>query len=137
MPAPPWKRLTGDFYNDSGRLSRSRRNDQLTLRLRDSRSLMSCGRRRRRPTTDDRRPTLLPANWGVVSVGASRHSFGRRTSVVERPSRPQLVHHPRERYHLANVGCPADPSHGTLQPEPESRVHEGAVLAKIEVPPVR
>src|SRR5512147_985246 len=51
-------------------------------------------------------------------------------------SGPQPMHHPRERDRLAQVGEPADPRDRALESQPEARVHEGAVLAQVEVPAV-
>ena len=47
------------------------------------------------------------------------------------------MHHPRERDHFADVLEPADPRDRALEPEPEARVRERAVPAKVEIPVVR
>src|SRR5690349_5523497 len=51
-------------------------------------------------------------------------------------SGPELVQRPREGDRLANVRDAANPGHGPLDAQAEARVHERAVLAKIEIPPV-
>src|ERR1051325_6509345 len=50
---------------------------------------------------------------------------------------PQLVEGAGECDRLADVRDTADPRDRALQPESEARVHEGAVLAEVEVPAVR
>src|SRR5688572_3155414 len=51
-------------------------------------------------------------------------------------SRPQAIHEPRKCDALADVRRSANPGDGALEAEAESRVREGAVLPKVEVPAV-
>ena len=60
----------------------------------------------------------------------------RAAAEERRRSRPQAVHHPRERDRPRDVRQSADPRHGALESEPEARVDEGAVSAQVEIPPI-
>src|SRR5687767_8039986 len=50
--------------------------------------------------------------------------------------RPQAVHCPGERDGFPDVVYPADPTHGSLEPQTKARVHERSVLPEIQIPAV-
>src|SRR5690606_32915891 len=78
----------------------------------------------------------FPADALSGSSLVSLHGRTQHSTATHENLRPQPVHQPRKRYALPDMRRTANPRYGSLQPQPEARVREGAVLSQVQVPAV-